>query len=140
VANKIWYIEDREIKEYPGTYDEFEFWKSQRVEEKALPLVVEKIENKVQVTPRNTPEIQQAKKELKKLEEQLGKVEKEIETLDLLKYELEEKMADPEYYSEEVKAAKIQESYRSVEQNLLQANTRWEELVDEISNLQELVK
>jgi ATP-binding cassette subfamily F protein 3 len=140
VANKIWYIEDREIKEYPGTYDEYEFWKSQRVEEKALPQVVEKVENKVQVTPRNTPEIQQAKKELKKLEEQLGKVEKEIETLDLLKYELEEKMADPEYYSEEVKAAKIQESYRSVEQNLLQANTRWEELVDEISNLQELLK
>ncbi|MGB5979652.1 MAG: ABC-F family ATP-binding cassette domain-containing protein, partial [Cyclobacteriaceae bacterium] len=29
VANKIWYIEDREIKEYPGTYKEFVYWRSE---------------------------------------------------------------------------------------------------------------
>src|SRR5699024_9079312 len=28
VANKIWYIEDQKIKEYPGTYQEFEEWQS----------------------------------------------------------------------------------------------------------------
>src|SRR6478609_5363704 len=27
VANKIWYIEDQQIKEYPGTYDEYEYWR-----------------------------------------------------------------------------------------------------------------
>ena len=26
VANKIWWIEDQKIREYPGTYDEFEIW------------------------------------------------------------------------------------------------------------------
>ncbi|WP_373521506.1 ABC-F family ATP-binding cassette domain-containing protein, partial [Aquiflexum sp.] len=30
VANKIWYIENSQIKEYPGTYDEYVFWKSQQ--------------------------------------------------------------------------------------------------------------
>lgn len=31
IANKIWYIEEKEIKEYPGTYQEFEEWNSKRV-------------------------------------------------------------------------------------------------------------
>lgn len=30
IANKIWYIEDKTIKEYPGTYAEFENWYSER--------------------------------------------------------------------------------------------------------------
>ncbi len=30
IANKIWYIEDHQIKEYPGTYDEFEYWRSKQ--------------------------------------------------------------------------------------------------------------
>ena len=31
IANKIWYIEDEEIKVYPGTYDEYETWQEQRI-------------------------------------------------------------------------------------------------------------
>src|SRR5690348_10073023 len=27
VANKIWYIEGKQIKEYPGTYEEYEYWR-----------------------------------------------------------------------------------------------------------------
>lgn len=27
VANKIWYIEDKQIKEYPGNYEAYEYWK-----------------------------------------------------------------------------------------------------------------
>ena len=27
IANKIWYIEDQHIKEYPGTYEEYEYWR-----------------------------------------------------------------------------------------------------------------
>ena len=32
IANKIWYIEDEQIKEYPGTYDEYEWWLEERKE------------------------------------------------------------------------------------------------------------
>lgn len=138
VANKIWYIEDKEIKEYPGSYDEYEFWKSQQVEVKAVS-PVEKTEKKVQpIIPRNTPEILQAKKDLKRLEEQLSKIEKEIESLELLKSETEEKMADPEIYVDEIKAQKLQDSYQNIQNSLREVNSKWEELVDQISTLQEL--
>ena len=30
VANKIWWIEDHQLKEYPGTYEEYQWWMSQR--------------------------------------------------------------------------------------------------------------
>lgn len=138
VANKIWYIEDHQIKEYPGTYEEYEFWRSQQLEVKSVP-VAEKVVKKPQpVTPRNTPEIQQAKRDLKKLEEQLQKIEKEIESLELLKSETEVKMADPDIYAEESKAQKLQESYQSIQSSLYEANAKWEKLVDQISTLQEI--
>ena len=137
VANKIWYIEDQEIKEYPGTYEEYEFWKSQQVELKSSP-IEEKPAKKVQAeTPRNTPEIQNAKRELKKLEDQLAKTEKEIESLELLKAETEEKLGDPDVYADEEKAMKIQEGYQRIQTNLYQANGKWEELVDQISSIQD---
>ena len=140
VANKIWFIENHEIKEYPGTYEEYEFWKSQQVEVRPIAQGIQKAEKKPVASPKNSPEIQLSKRELKRLEEQLAKVEKEIETLELLKSDLEEKMADPDWYLDESKASKIQENYEGVQKNLNQVNTRWEELVDEISTLQELVK
>ncbi len=31
VANKIWWIENHELKEYPGTYAEYEYWRSQQL-------------------------------------------------------------------------------------------------------------
>jgi ATP-binding cassette, subfamily F, member 3 len=138
VANKIWYIEDKEIKEYPGSYDEYEFWKSQQVEVKAVS-PVEKTEKKAQpILPKNTPEILQAKKDLKRLEEQLSKIEREIESLELLKVETEEKMADPDIYVDEIKAQKLQDSYQNIQNSLREVNAKWEELVDQISSLQEL--
>jgi ATP-binding cassette subfamily F protein 3 len=138
IANKIWYIEDKEIKEYPGSYDEYEFWKSQQVEVKAVSLI-EKGEKKTQpIIPRNTPEVLQVKKDLKRLEDQLSKIEKEIESLELLKSEIEEKMADPDIYVDELKAHKLQDSYQNIQNSLQEVNSKWEELVDQISTLQEL--
>ena len=135
VANKIWYIEQHEIKEYPGTYEEYEFWRSQQVDVPATAVAQKPV--KVEVTPPKSKEdAQQAKRELKKLEEQLQLVEKEISQHEAKKKELEDKLADPSLYLDEAKAQKIQASYQQVEESLETANTSWEKLVDQISQLQ----
>ncbi len=36
IANKIWYIENEQIKEYPGTYEEYEYWRAKKEEEDKL--------------------------------------------------------------------------------------------------------
>ena len=136
VANKIWYIEQHEIKEYPGTYEEYEFWRSQQVDVPATAVAQKPV--KVEVTPPKSKEdVQQAKRELKKLEEQLQLVEKEISQHEAKKKELEDKLADPSLYLDEAKAQKIQASYHQVEESLETANTSWEKLVDQISQLQQ---
>ena len=136
VANKIWYIEQHEIKEYPGTYEEYEFWRSQQVDVPATAVAQKPV--KVEVTPPKSKEdAQQAKRELKKLEEQLQLVEKEISQHEAKKKELDDKLADPSLYLDEAKAQKIQASYQQVEESLEAANTSWEKLVDQISQLQQ---
>lgn len=136
VANKIWYIEQHEIKEYPGTYEEYEFWRSQQVYVPATAVAQKPV--KVEVAPPKSKEdAQQAKRELKKLEEQLQLVEKEISQHEAKKKELEDKLADPSLYLDEAKAQKIQASYQQVEESLETANTFWEKLVDQISQLQQ---
>ena len=141
VANKIWYIENHEIKEYLGTYAEYEAWR-----EKQAPVAqeqaVQKADKKEQPKPKapvNNPEVQQAKKDLRKLEEELERVEKEVEKLEEKKLGLERKMADPELYSREDEAQEIQENYQGIQAKLKASNEQWEVLVDKISNLQEVL-
>jgi ATP-binding cassette subfamily F protein 3 len=139
VANKIWYIENHEIKEYPGTYAEYESWRENQVP--AQPAIqVPKPEKKVEKKPIvNNPEVLQAKKDLRKLEDELELVEKEVEKLEEKKMGLERKMADPELYSKEEEAMEIQESYLAIETKLAKHNSHWEKLVDQISSVQEVL-
>ena len=139
VANKIWYIEQHEIKEYPGTYEEYEFWRSQQVAQVAAAPVQKPVKAAVVSPPKSKEDTQQAKRELKKLEDQLQGVEKEIHQLEVQKVDLEGKLAEPSLYLEEVEAQKIQASYQQVQATLEKVNATWEQLVDQISSLQQQV-
>ncbi|PZX50559.1 ABC-F family ATP-binding cassette domain-containing protein [Algoriphagus chordae] len=141
VANKIWYIENHEIKEYLGTYAEYEAWRERQVEVAPVQTTqkaVKKEQPKAKA-PVNNPEAQQAKRDLRKLEEELERVEKEVEKLEEKKLGLERKMADPELYSREEEAQEIQENYQGLQAKLARSNEQWEALVDKISSLQEVL-
>ncbi|EKB49287.1 ABC-F family ATP-binding cassette domain-containing protein [Cecembia lonarensis] len=137
VANKIWYIENQEIKEYPGTYDEFSLWKSQQEESlRQEPLQKKKVPKKKQLTD---PEIQQAKKELKKKEAELEHVEALIMEKETLKKELEEEMALPEVFSDMQKLEGVNQRYAQVRTEEENLNKKWEILVEEIEELQHAI-
>uniref|UniRef100_UPI00404743A2 ribosomal protection-like ABC-F family protein n=1 Tax=Algoriphagus sp. TaxID=1872435 RepID=UPI00404743A2 len=139
VANKIWYIEQHEIKEYPGTYEEYEFWRSQQVEQVAAA-PTQKPVKAASVSPTKSKEdTQQAKRELKKLEDQLQAVEKEIHQLEVQKQDLEIKLADPSLYLDELESQKTQSSYQQIQASLDTVNANWEKLVDQISLVQQLL-
>ena len=139
VANKIWYIEQHEIKEYPGTYEEYEFWRSQQVTQEAAAPVQKSVKPVAETPSKSKEDTQQAKRELKKLEDQLQIVEKEIHQLEVQKQDLEVKLAEPTLYLNEVEAQKIQTSYQQVQSSLENVNATWEQLVDQISTLQQQV-
>ncbi|SDD40693.1 ATP-binding cassette, subfamily F, member 3 [Algoriphagus faecimaris] len=137
VANKIWYIEDQEIKEYPGTYDEYEFWRSQQQvsspkAEAPKPAPKEKPQPK-----KSDVELQQARKELKKLERDLQDSEEKMEKLESKQIKLEAELANPELYADEQKSQEVQQEYQAVKSELEKVTQTWEKLVDEISAVQE---
>ena len=77
VANKIWYIENRQLKEYPGTYAEYEAW----VEKQAAVANVAKTlpEPPKPAQLKKPSEDQQQEKEKKKQHQKLSTRIKELE-------------------------------------------------------------
>jgi ATP-binding cassette subfamily F protein 3 len=138
VANKIWYIEDKQIKEYPGTFEEYEYWRKKNQEEAAEKPDVEKIEKERNPSPpkpkNSTPP---ASKRRKQLARELEDVESTIAQLEDEKAACEEKLTLPEVFSDAVRAKEAQEELRKADNNLRAANDRWERLATEIDGLNE---
>ena len=135
VANKIWYIEDKQIKEYPGTYEEYEYWKKKtEAELKGTPAPAKKIEPKPKQT-QTLPSNEDAKK-LKSLNADLKKVEEEIARLENEKAKAEAQLALPEVYSDFEKLRVAQQLFDKVNESLLSANKKWEKLATDIETLE----
>lgn len=136
IANKIWYIENQQIKEYPGTYEEYEYWvKNIKVDQ---PTVDKKIEEEVKKPkPKvvNTRPSLPPDEKLKTLEKDLKKVETIIEKLQHHRLECEREMASPEVYSDIEKSKKIQSEFETIKEELDKANKRWEQIAMEIDAL-----
>src|SRR5690554_1707771 len=138
VANKIWYIENHEIKEYLGTYEEYVFWKSKQDDRPAEPKTVKKEKPAPVSTIERNPEANQTKKELKKKEKDLAELESEITALEAEKAKVEISMADPTIYQDEKKSTEINASYAKIKAKITRLNEEWERLAMEIDSLQEI--
>lgn len=130
IANKIWYIDNKQIKEYPGTYDEYEYWrkKNEATEAPAKREAPPVVKKEKEVAPKNDD----ADKKLKALNKELKQVETKIETLENDKTLLENEMAKPEVYGDFEKLKVTQEKFNTVNAALEQVTKRWEELLEEI--------
>ena len=139
VANKIWYIEDKQIKEYPGTYEEYEYWKKKtEAELKGTPAPAKKIEPKPKQTQTQTqtPPSNEDAKKLKSLNADLKKVEEEIARLENEKAKAEAQLALPDVYSDFEKLRVAQQLFDKVNESLLSANKKWEKLATDIETLE----
>ncbi len=134
VANKIWYIENKQIKEYPGTYEEYEYWVKNikvdpSVENKEAPL------EKKQSAPGKTLQAKPGDDKLKSLEKELKKVETIIEKLQEHRIALENEMSKPEIYQNGERVKEIQAEFELIKAELEKANKRWEEVAVELDAL-----
>lgn len=136
IANKIWYIEDKQIKEYPGTYEEYEYWKKKN-QLNGVPAAQEV--KKPKAEKKQQPATPSQVSQLKNLEKELNKIEEKIKVLQADKAQVEADMARPEIFSDFEKLNKIQQQFNQVNQNLDEANTQWEAVataIDEVSDKQ----
>jgi ATP-binding cassette subfamily F protein 3 len=129
VANKIWYIEDKQIKEYPGTYEEYDYWNKKReTEDKqvVLPKAPEVKKTKPVEKPAADANYQ------KKLTRQLRQVEESIERAAKRKSELETELSRPEVYSNVNRLSEVQSEFEKNDTLLRQLNEEWETLVNKL--------
>lgn len=129
VANKIWYIENQHIKEYPGTYAEYEEWQAKRPAHtvKAPVTVAKKEESQPKAV--HQPDKDNA---LRKLNQALQKLEEEIIELKKQLKSAENEMTTEEVYSNSTKMAEISKNYSATKIHLSEVQAKWEALAEEI--------
>ncbi len=141
IANKIWYIEDRQIKEYPGTYEEYNIWLEERgmaAEAGTLKDTTDSKAAPVRVVERKSPDSSnpaahsQKKKVIQKLVEEL---ELSISDLEIRKKDVEEQLASPDVYNNAVRLSELNKTYVDIKQKLEKSTEEWEAAMMEAEEL-----
>jgi ATP-binding cassette subfamily F protein 3 len=144
-ANKIWEIEDEQIIEFKGDYNEWVAWKERMAKQKAAnpevpkqaPKPVEKKVESVVVKEIKTGPIdkdqqklvQKLQKQIAQLEEKMGQNQSNLKAIEL-------KMADPNIYTDIAGFQLIEKDYQSKQQALQQMNQEYDQLFSELLDLE----
>jgi len=136
VANKIWFIEDQKIKEYPGTYLEYDEWYSKRkIEPKGLPVSQPKKEEKKPEPVKEQPS-ENKQQQLKKMNQDLSKMEEQISVLEKAVKDIEANLADEKIYNDAGKLKETNATYSQKKDELKQTQQKWEDLAGQIMELE----
>jgi ATP-binding cassette subfamily F protein 3 len=144
-ANKIWEIEDEQIIEFKGDYNEWVEWKERMAKQKAAnpevpkqaPKPVEKKVESVVVKEKKTGPIdkdqqklvQKLQKQIAQLEEKMGQNQSNLKAIEL-------KMADPSIYTDIAGFQLIEKDYQSKQEALQQMNQEYDQLFSELLDLE----
>lgn len=152
-ANKIWEIVDGEIKEFKGTYTEWEDFKKRQAETlkqqataaKQLANASDSNESKkkeVKATPIvNTPVKGVAidkdkKKEIQKQQRQFQQLEEQLAALNTKKASLEEALNNPEIYADKKRFQQVESEYAQIGRDLKKANEEYEKAFEKLMELE----
>ncbi|MBO9154260.1 ABC-F family ATP-binding cassette domain-containing protein [Chitinophaga sp. GCM10012297] len=146
-ANKIWEIVDGEIKEFKGTYAEWEEWKKRQALA-ALPPKPEKEKKSApapqqQAKPAPAPKTaidKESQKELQKQQRQMQQLEQQINGLKEKIRQLENEMAAPDIYADKDKFRKTEEAYKKTTADLAKLNGDYESIFEKVMELEEKIK
>ena len=136
-ANKIWEIEDGQIKEFKGTYQEWVEWNEREADKKVDKSErVIKVEKEVQEQPKNIPASKGENKELQKLKRNFEKLEADIANLHTKKNSIELELSNPDIYSQQSKFSEVELKYKKVQEDIKFQNKQYEEMFEKIMELE----
>lgn len=139
VANKIWYIENQQIKEYPGSYQEYEEWRiakenkqTQKEESKEKKPKKEKKKTTSNHSDKKMDRERQSfslNKDLERLDNEITLAKKELE-------DIEKELSNPAIYQEEDKLSEVNDRYTKKKSELSLLQEQWEVIADKILELE----
>jgi ATP-binding cassette subfamily F protein 3 len=137
-ANKIWEIEDEQIIEFKGDYDEWVEWKERMAKQKAQ--IAEPVNNAGSKDTRKQGKQEAAvvaevkpqaidkdlQKQIQKLQKVIAQIEHNIETLHTEKAAIELEMANPAIYSDPAKMHIVEKNYHDKNALIRSMNKEYE--------------
>jgi ATP-binding cassette subfamily F protein 3 len=154
-ANKIWEIVDGEIKEFKGTYTEWEEFKKRQVENARLLAATEKStteskkkevktersannsnNNNSNNQQKNTSIDKDKQKELQKHKRQFQQLEEQLARLNEKKTAIETSMNDQEVYSDKKRFQQLESEYAQLGKELKQVNEEYEKAFEKLMELE----
>lgn len=162
IANKIWDIEDHKIREFKGTYAEYEDWKERKEKadaallkaeaantqrpagkQQAKETVAKKEEQKPVAQPamnnQNSGIDKELKKELTKQKTLFKQLEEKIADLTKKKAQLELDLASPDVYGDKTKFLHTENAYKTNADELKKANADYEVVFEKVMELEEKI-
>jgi ATP-binding cassette subfamily F protein 3 len=154
-ANKIWEIDNHQIKEFKGNYEEWVAWKvrmadrrekedggrqkvpDRSMNDKRIDKETEKSKNVNSSTTGNTPINKEHKKELQKQQQFFKQLEERLALLAKEKTAIESSLADPSVYTDKNKFVLAEANYNKTLQHLSVVNKQYEETFEKIVLLEE---
>jgi ATP-binding cassette, subfamily F, member 3 len=144
-ANKIWEIVDGEIKEFKGTYAEWEEYKKRQAE--ALKLANggsdkkkdKDKETKAAPAPQpaaNAPIDKDKKKELQKQQRVFQQLEEQLAKLNAKKTTLEADLANPSIHGDKARFKQVETDYAQLTKELNAATSEYEKVFEKIMELE----
>ena len=155
IANKIWDIDNYKIREFKGTYAEYEEWKERKEKADAALLKAESAKqpatpsknNKQQPAVKNEAPAtnhdhrnavdKELKKELQKQKSRFQQLEEKIALLNKKKTALEAALATPEIYNDKNKFTQTETDYKNASAELKQLNAEYEIVFEKVMELEE---
>jgi len=135
VANKIWFIEDRQIKEYPGTYAEYEDWNAKRTVKKTAAPTKKPAKERPKKEAALSAATDDRQKILRKKNKDLADLERQIGEREANLKKLEAELASEEVYSDARKLQEATRTYNSAKAACARLQSEWEALAGEIMEL-----
>ncbi len=145
-ANKIWEIDNYKIREFKGTYTEWEEWKKRKEAADNLAAAAEKKvvseksdtrkEKKAVAVQTPNPIDKEAKKELQKYQRQFQQLEEQIADLTRRKSKLETDLGSHEIYSDKAKFVQTETDHKNLSDQLVKANKEYEIVFEKVMELE----
>lgn len=144
IANKVWYIDNGKIKEFLGTYQEFEQWYA---EEWQRALASAQTKEAAQTEAPSVSSNQERRRRLKDLQREWRRCQKEIEQLEKQLIALEEEqqqmeaqMMQPGFYDKPEEAVATQQRYEQIKEKIALVTGQWEEQIQEAEQIESQIK
>jgi len=139
IANKIWWIEDGEIKEYLGSYEEYEYWSAKQEEDKKLtqanaPKAPKKVETKPVQVEEKKPAV--SNNYIQKLQKQLADYEAQATQTKAKLAELELSFSDTNITNDAAKLNDLNRFYEAEKKALQHIEKEMERVLEELIELE----